>query len=206
MMLDADLAALYRTAAFISALECFPVDDLDMEGQHVNVVNAPEVDPVVPWSRWPAVVGGDRSHRVEGSDPARSAEEVVHILVPELIPRQVLASFDLDIRWAQVVRGHDHPFADADGAVASSAARDLLAREPESDGITVAAGLIGLRRHERHPFTIESCLVSASLALEPSAHRRPLRRQSGFAPTARLAHHGTAPTPKSALIRHCSMM
>jgi hypothetical protein len=44
--------------ALIAALECFAVDDLDIEGQRVKVVNAPEVDPVVPWSRWPGEVGG----------------------------------------------------------------------------------------------------------------------------------------------------
>ena len=106
-------------------------------------MNAAEVDPIVPRPCGSLIVGWHGGHRAERRYTAGVAKEVVHVLVPELVQGQVLLTFHLDIRWAEVVRGHDGPFADADGTVASSAARDLLASEREADGTTMATGTVG---------------------------------------------------------------
>src|SRR5512140_2859820 len=97
-------------------------------------MNAAEVEPIVPRPRRPWIVGGHGGHRAERRYTAGAAEEVVHGLVPELVHGQAVRTFHLDLRWMEVVRGYDRPFADADGAVASQAARDLLAGEREADG------------------------------------------------------------------------
>src|SRR5438067_2053156 len=107
-------------------------------------MNASEVDPIVPWP-WALVVSGHGSHCAERKYSAGAAEEVIHVFVPELVQLQVLGSFDLDIRRAEIVRGHDGPFADADGAVASSAGRDLRTREPETHRAAMATGAVGSR-------------------------------------------------------------
>src|SRR5262245_5753781 len=120
-------------------------------------MNASEVDPIIPCPCGALVVGGHGSHGAERKYSAGAAEEMIHVLVPELVELQVLGSFDLDIRWAEVVRGHDGPFADADGAVASSAGRDLRTREPETHRAAMATGAVSSRRlHGPSPYHLPS--------------------------------------------------
>jgi hypothetical protein len=138
-----------------SILEGSSVDDIDIKGKRVQIVDAAKIDTVVPWSRWSLIVGRYGSDRVERSDPARSTEAVLHVLVPELVHGEVFAALDLDLRRSEVTGGHDHAFADADGAVTSAPCRDLLARELEADRAAMATGVVGLRsrNHRLHPFT-----------------------------------------------------
>jgi hypothetical protein len=143
-----------RVATQLDRLEGSSVDDVDIKGKRVQVVDAAKIDTVVPWSRWSLIVGRYGSDRAERSDPARSTEAVLHVLVPELVHGEVFAALDLDLRRSEVTGGHDHAFADADGAVTSAPCRDLLARELEADRAAMATGVVGLRprNHRLHPF------------------------------------------------------
>src|SRR6185503_10079121 len=116
-------------------------------------MNAPEVDPVVPWPGGSVVVGWHGGHRDERRYPARSAEAVVHVLVPEAIYGEVFAALDVNIGRPKVLGRHDHALTDANRAVAAATCRDVRAREFEADRAAVATGVVGLRVHGSHAFT-----------------------------------------------------
>src|SRR6266496_1303538 len=152
-----------------------PVDDVHVEREQVEPVDAPEVHAVRP-----------RLHRrvVEGVDPAGAAEVVVHHAVAEAVAAQHVEPDELrEVLSRDVARRHDRTLANADGAVAAQPRGDLLAREGETHRAAVAASAVGLAldRHDGDGLTPGRGAVTAgALPTPPSpTQTSPFGRDAG---------------------------
>ena len=113
------------------------------DGKRVQIVIADKVNRFIPIPTFdPVIVPGCidlvfRGKVPAGVDAATLAEVVVHVVIAELIQRELLVA-DLDVEALRrvVPIGHHGAAAPADRAVAATAAQDLLGRREREANCT----------------------------------------------------------------------